>query len=289
MLYRDHGAEPGDKIAAIDLDGTLVNTKGNRPFALDANDWKLFNKKVPKVLQKYAEEGFKIVIFSNQNSVKSALEGKAAEKVKRRIDNILEAIKVPAAVFCATGQDELRKPEPGMWHFFVKNCNGGIAPDVSQSFFVGDAAGRAGDFADTDKAFAQAIGLAFKTPEEAFGEGDAKKVAPSVEGGPNHNEELVNLFYRLSENEEAAGKMFPARALKKVADTLRTYPKKVESGAEVKHLQGFGKGTIEKINEYLTTGKFAALEDTAEGGGASGSAGQGQASASKASIGLKFL
>lgn len=43
------------------------------------------------------------------------------------------------------------------------------APDASLSTYVGDAAGRLGDFADSDKGFAEAAGLRFQTPEEFFG------------------------------------------------------------------------------------------------------------------------
>lgn len=30
----------------------------------------------------------------------------------------------------ATGKDDFRKPERGMWDFFVQNMNGGAAPDL---------------------------------------------------------------------------------------------------------------------------------------------------------------
>jgi hypothetical protein len=41
--------------------------------------------------------------------------------------------------------------------------------DHAKSFFVGDAAGRTADFADTDKGFAHNVGIGFRTPEEEFG------------------------------------------------------------------------------------------------------------------------
>ena len=31
-------------------------------------------------------------------------------------------------VFIAPQKDEMRKPEKGMWEFFVENCNGGVKP-----------------------------------------------------------------------------------------------------------------------------------------------------------------
>eukprot|EP00878_Enallax_costatus_P025878 GHUV01027717.1.p1 GENE.GHUV01027717.1~~GHUV01027717.1.p1 ORF type:complete len:186 (+),score=20.73 GHUV01027717.1:103-660(+) len=92
IIWRDFGTEPGDKIAAFDLDGTLVNTKSNRQFAQHAGDWKWWNKQTPKKLRDLAEEGHKIVIFTNQGSIKSALDGKAAKTVKDKCANIANAV-----------------------------------------------------------------------------------------------------------------------------------------------------------------------------------------------------
>lgn len=69
--------------------------------------------------------------------------------------------------------DPHRKPGKGMWDLFVSklapSSGSAAAPDASLSFYVGDAAGRLGDFADSDKGFAEAAGLRFQTPEEFFG------------------------------------------------------------------------------------------------------------------------
>lgn len=56
-------------------------------------------------------------------------------------------------VFLATSKDEFRKPETGMWDFFMteaKTTDGEEEIDVAASFFVGDAAGRRFDFSDSD-------------------------------------------------------------------------------------------------------------------------------------------
>ena len=50
-----------------------------------------------------------------------------------------------------------------------KHQKNSSAPDASLSTYVGDAAGRLGDFSDSDKGFAEAAGLHFQTPEEFFG------------------------------------------------------------------------------------------------------------------------
>ena len=72
----------------------------------------------------------------------------------------------------ATNKDNLRKPDTGMWDFFVANLNSGVAPNKEESFYVGDAAGRPGDIgdnSDSDKAFAANVGVKFYLPEEYFG------------------------------------------------------------------------------------------------------------------------
>lgn len=43
-----------------------MNKKSDGFVPLDADDWQLFNASVPAVLKKYADEGHKIAIFSNQ-------------------------------------------------------------------------------------------------------------------------------------------------------------------------------------------------------------------------------
>lgn len=56
------------KIAAFDLDGTLIATKSGNRFARDESDWRFFDKGVPKRLQELYNTGHHIVIFTNQVS-----------------------------------------------------------------------------------------------------------------------------------------------------------------------------------------------------------------------------
>lgn len=191
-----------ERIAAFDFDGTLVDWKEPGSFSLEPNSWEWLTDKVPKKLkvrtcssctpsmalllptcqllatkltaahmQAIHKAGFKIVLISNQALIKSALTGKAATNARAKFDSVLEAAGVPATVLIATQKDSNRKPETGMWEFFTENCNGGVKVDKSKSYYVGDAAGRKYDFSDSDKLFAENVGLPFKVPEDVFGEG----------------------------------------------------------------------------------------------------------------------
>jgi bifunctional polynucleotide phosphatase/kinase len=51
------------------LDGTLIKTKSGAVFPKDAHDWQLWSPKIVPTLQKLYEDGYKIVIFTNQRGI----------------------------------------------------------------------------------------------------------------------------------------------------------------------------------------------------------------------------
>ena len=126
-------------------------------------------------MQEYHNKGYRLVIFTNQAIIKSALTGKGATDFNAKINAILNAASVDATVCAATMKDGNRKPALGMWHFFLDKCNDGNGINLEASFYVGDAAGRLGDHSADDKNFAAAIGLPFKLPEDCFGPGDVAR------------------------------------------------------------------------------------------------------------------
>ncbi|GBF92780.1 bifunctional polynucleotide phosphatase kinase [Raphidocelis subcapitata] len=280
LIYRDFGSEPCEKIAAFDLDGTLVNVKSGAKWPKSADDWKPFNKHVAKKLQELSEEGYKIVIFSNQGGIKGALGGKAAANAKGRAEGLIEHLGVPAQVFLAPQDDSFRKPSTGMWTFMAGTCNGGVAPDLSASFYCGDAAGRQGnaaegvmaDFSDSDKEFAKAVGVQFKVPEDIFGKMEGKRaIDPNALAAARESLDLgegpnAALLAELREYERACFDVAKATgddklrwagvAMKKAVTSLATFGGVItlDNLKAVQQLPGVGKGTIEKIKAFLTDG-----------------------------------
>ncbi|KAJ2233686.1 DNA kinase/phosphatase Pnk1 [Coemansia sp. RSA 485] len=171
--------EPATKFAAFDLDSTLINVKGSWKYPRNANDWRFFHKQVPSVLRRMYDQGYKIVIMSNQNGLrqtKGAKElTKRAVEYLEKIDQIARQLDFPFTILTALDKNYMRKPAPGMW-FMAEMDNCDLEVDRESSFYVGDAAGRpAGwrpgaveDFSDSDLAFALNAGVSFYTPEEVF-------------------------------------------------------------------------------------------------------------------------
>lgn len=156
------------------MDGTLILTKSGKVFPQYPDDWKIIYSEVPKKLQKLHQDGFKIVIFTNQAGI---TRGKTtALEIQQKIEKIISTLGVPIQAYIATGDTIFRKPAPGMWDFLIKEKNGGQKVDMTESFYCGDAAGRPEnwapkkkkDFSCSDRLFARNLGLKFLTPEEHF-------------------------------------------------------------------------------------------------------------------------
>ena len=168
-----------DKIASFDMDDTMITRKSGAKWPKDAHDWIFLNEKVSPTIKKLADEGYKIVIFTNQNGIKKGHT--KAEDIQVKVGNIAKAIGVEMQVFAATSEDEYRKPGVGMWTIFAEKYNGKGKIKIEKSFYCGDAAGRKDakhkDFSDSDLKFALNVGIEFKTPENLFlGEKDKIEV-----------------------------------------------------------------------------------------------------------------
>ncbi|POY76763.1 hypothetical protein BMF94_0012 [Rhodotorula taiwanensis] len=160
------GARPGAKIAAFDLDGTVIRPKGGQSFPKDSFDWEFCSPSVVPKLRELHRQGYSLVLISNQASPNPKL----ATDFTRKLPFVSRKIGVPLNAFACWDFDEFRKPAPGMWDAVCElAARGGYDVDYEKSFYVGDAAGRSTDHADTDRKFAANAGLQFLTPEELFG------------------------------------------------------------------------------------------------------------------------
>ncbi|KAL2270641.1 hypothetical protein VTJ83DRAFT_12 [Remersonia thermophila] len=177
------------KIAAFDLDSTLITSASGKRYADDPADWKWWHSSVPGRLQQlYKEEGYRVVIFTNQGGLtlhsdpKSKTPKSAKSRVpvfKQKCGAILGQLGIPITLYAATGSDIYRKPRPGMWTA-MKIDYGLVESDIDRehSLFVGDAGGRtaklkgskalAKDFSCCDRDLAHNIGIKYQTPEEFF-------------------------------------------------------------------------------------------------------------------------
>lgn len=144
------------KIVAFDFDYTICMPLGSE-FARNENDSILYRKTIPGTLKGYWESGYLVVVFTNQS--------KNAEMHILRIKKFITKYELKIHyVYCATRDDDYRKPKIGMYQDLVKT----FPITVEGSFYCGDAAGRKNDFSDSDKVFAKNCGLEFKLPEEVF-------------------------------------------------------------------------------------------------------------------------
>ncbi|KAL9259997.1 Polynucleotide 3'-phosphatase ZDP-like protein, partial [Drosera capensis] len=162
FLEKDEGLQDSSKMAAFDFDGCLANTSVKR---IGADAWSLMYPSIPEKLQRLYNDGYKLVIFTNESNIERWKNKRqvAVDSKLGRLDKFIKCVKVPIQVFIACGfdkggqEDPFRKPKPGMWHIMEKHFNSGIKIDIDQSFYVGDAAGRANDHSDADIKFAEEI------------------------------------------------------------------------------------------------------------------------------------
>lgn len=154
-----------NKLIMLDLDNTLITVKSGKKFPIDENDWKWLYDNVKSTLQTYYNNDYCIIIMSNQGGINKGIQ--SADSWMKKLNTIINEIDFDIRVFCSTGHNKYRKPFPTFFDEFIPyDIRSSL--DYKNSFFCGDAAGRKGDFNDTDYKFAYNCMLNFKTPEEFF-------------------------------------------------------------------------------------------------------------------------
>ncbi|KAE8388559.1 polynucleotide kinase 3 phosphatase-domain-containing protein [Aspergillus alliaceus] len=164
------------KVAAFDLDSTLVSTASGNTFPRNSSDWKWWHDTVPARLKQLSADGYHVIVVSNQKkiSLQKEMKGgrtdsKSLANFKERAAAVMRQLDIPLSVYAATLDDGYRKPRIGMWKEFLDDYDFDVTGvDLSNSIFVGDAAGRPNDHSQVDRGFAINVGVPFKTPEEFF-------------------------------------------------------------------------------------------------------------------------
>lgn len=161
-LYVTPGVVIGDKIAAFDLDWTLIRSVYGR-FPKSADDWDFLPNRI-SVLKFYRDSGYTLAIFTNQG-----YSGDKLAMALNRISNIIAALNTEGLspwILISTTKNTYRKPNIGMWQVLENSL--GIPINKDLSFYCGDAAGRSGDHSSDDILFASNIGIKFFIPEQIF-------------------------------------------------------------------------------------------------------------------------
>ncbi|XP_022698760.1 uncharacterized protein F21D5.5-like isoform X1 [Varroa jacobsoni] len=160
------------KCACFDMDGTLITTKSGKQFPEDMRDWRLlYPESILTKIKKLNDEGYRLVIFSNQGGLATGKESKT--NLQRKFMQIMKKIDVAMTMYLTYGRGIYRKPCDGLWSL-LESDNGPL--DKRASFYVGDAAGRPKDWqpkarkdhSKVDRLFALNYGVPFFTPEEFF-------------------------------------------------------------------------------------------------------------------------
>lgn len=157
-----------NKIAAFDLDHTLIRPKGStkiKKFPKNKDDWVWTDIRWISIIQElYNSSNYSIIIFSNQAGL--SRNNPKLPDLYYKINNIVKEIGIPIEVYISPQKDKFRKPNPTMWNFMIHKHKKNNKLNLKECFYVGDAAGRSNDFSNSDLIFAKNIGIKFYTPED---------------------------------------------------------------------------------------------------------------------------
>lgn len=123
------------KLAAFDMDGTLINSNRGEKYAADVNDWLLAYETIPEKLRYYRDNDYFICIISNR---KAAINSHIVTSAMQRIEKLFDTIGFQCFAFLLTGNDEYRKPNTGSLYLIQTLLQ--ISCFEPGSFYCGDAA-----------------------------------------------------------------------------------------------------------------------------------------------------
>ena len=143
-----------NKHAIFDLDYTLIKPKSGKKFPINYNDWQFLYSNTKSKLLDYYNDNYSIIIISNQSKID-------INDFTRKLTNIIESLSIELIIYVALNKNKYRKPSPNFYYEFIHK-------EDTESFYCGDAAGRKGDFSNTDYKFALNCNIKFYLPEQIF-------------------------------------------------------------------------------------------------------------------------
>ena len=152
IIYNISNANIRNKMAAFDYDWTIVNPKNGKTFPKSIDDWEWLYPNVPEKIKTYYKDDYMIVIFTNQSK----------DWKCEQIQIVMKKLEIPLYIVIARDKEDY-KPNPILFNSLIQD---NISKE--ESFFVGDALGRKSDYSDSDKIFAENIGIKCYSPEDIF-------------------------------------------------------------------------------------------------------------------------
>ena len=226
------------QFAIFDFDWTLVKPKAGRKFPTKVDDWMYLRPSVPDTIRK-AAKNHQIVIVTDQSKPWKVDQIKA----------VMEDIDVDYTAIVGV---KTQKPDTALFL--------GVFPKFNpeKAYYVGDAAGRPGDWSDKDKVFATRLGTKFFCPEQVFPL-EKQEARPPLE--PSDKKEVVIMV-----GYPGSGKSTIAKELKTYhrvdGDALKSVPAMLKDAE--KHIAAQSvvfdstTGTKEKREKFV---KFAQKHD----------------------------
>lgn len=228
-------------LAIFDFDGTLVKPKDGRPFPKDIDDWQYTRSSVPEVIADYART-YHIVIVTDQSK---------AWKVDQ-IKTVIEDLKLTNKATIIIGV-KTQKPSTALFKQAIQ-----IDLHKTDSFYVGDAAGRPGDWSDRDKLFASALDIPFHVPEDIFPlpQQNAAKITPAA-----IQEAIIMVGFPASGKSTIANTIFKNAGYSIINGDVYKTPAKMKKIASDALKEGISvvfdstAGTVEKRKEFIECAK----------------------------------
>ena len=158
------------KVVFIDLDDTLIEPFSGSNFPKCIADMKLIWK-TWNALRDWANgrNDWRVYIVSNQGGIAKGLVDK--KLWMKKVEYICAALYeylgkgngIVNYTYCTDDNksNPMRKPNPGMLSYFWRECQESGITDLSQAVMIGDAAGKTGDFSDSDLKAAENFGIDF--------------------------------------------------------------------------------------------------------------------------------